>query len=88
MPNPLTGYDPSSGNSSGIGGRVRESKIMSTVDAASETGTPSAQAPTSQSGPTQGMKTHPAASSYAPSEDSAVVSHVYGSPIEGNGPSK
>lgn len=74
-------------DASGIGGRTREDKVMSTVDEAVN-GIKSAQSPTSQSGPVQG-RTHPAASSYAPSENtSAVVSHVYGSPIEGNAPSK
>ena len=86
MPNPLTGYDPSSGNASGIGGRVREATIDKAVDAAAGGGDKSAPAPTAPSG--GGGKPHPAASSYAPSDDSAVVSHVYGSPIEGNGPSK
>jgi hypothetical protein len=98
MPNPLTGYDPSRGDASGKGGRARESSVMSQVDAAAN-GPKSAQSPTSQGGPTQAAKAHPAASSYAPSNNSgdpayapanqgAVASHVYGSPIEGNGPSK
>jgi len=60
---------------------------MQTTDEA-VTGIKSAVAPTSQSGPVQArVKAHP--SSYAPSDNSsAVVSHVYGSPIEGNAPSK
>jgi hypothetical protein len=86
MPTPLTGYDPSSGNASGIGGRVRAQKISDYVDAAAGNGK-SASAPEPDE-PSGGGKQHPAASSYAPSEDSAVVSHVYGSPIEGNQASK
>ena len=86
MPNPLTGYDPSSGNASGIGGRVREATIDKAVDAMSGGGKSAASSDSSSS--SGGGKVHPAASSYAPSDDSAVVSHVYGSPIEGNGPSK
>jgi hypothetical protein len=74
-------------DSSGWGGRVREQKIMDTVDAmaGSGKGHPAA-VPTP---PATGPKTHPAASSYAPAAgEPAPGPHVYGSPIEGNGPSQ
>lgn len=84
MPNPLTGYSP--GDVSGKGGRARETNVMSQVDAAEKGSINADTAPTSQGGPSQGAKVHPAASSYAPGP--AVASHVYGSPIEGNSASQ
>jgi len=74
-------------DSSGWGGRVREQKIMDTVDAMAGGGKGHpAAAPTP---PATGPKTHPAASSYAPSAgEPASGPHVYGSPIEGNGPAQ
>ncbi len=71
-----------SSNASGRGGRQREDTVMSQVDAAAGAGKSSASSASSDSG----AKTHPAASSYSPGP--AVTSHVYGSPIEGNGPAK
>ncbi len=84
MPNPLTGYDPDSGNASGIGGRTREATIDKAVDAAAGPGGKSHPAATPQN-PTN---TRPPAkpSSFAPSGDTGP--RVYGSPIEGNAPSK
>jgi hypothetical protein len=75
-------------DSSGWGGRVREQKITDTVDemAGAGKGHPAASAPAPAS---QGQKVHPAASSYAPADGEPTPGpHVYGSPIEGNGPSQ
>lgn len=87
MPNPLTGYDSSSGDSSGIGGRVRETKVMKAVDDAAGSNGKAHPAAT----PSSPTNTRPPArpSSFAPSEDDDKPrNRVYGSPIEGNAASK
>lgn len=72
---------------SGWGGRVREQKIMDTVDKMSGGGAHPAASPTAPA--SVGFKAHPAASSYAPSDgEPSPGPHTYGSPIEGNEASK
>jgi len=85
MPNQLTGYDPAN-PPSGKGGRAREATTMSNVDKMAGGGTPS-PAPAHPAA-TAAAKVAPKPSSFAPTSVPGNSVRVYGSPIEGNGPSQ